>query len=92
MLEFLNGPGKRILVTLLGVGSVALNKKFGLNLGDAEIAAIASLIITFVGQSAWKEAAMAKAEVAAGNVNTLEDAAKVLGPQPVPDPKPTVKP
>lgn len=74
---------KRLLLAALSTAVVALNKKLGLNLGEAEIAAIAAIIMSALWGSNLKEAAIKKAEAAAAAVKTPEDAAAVLkGPQP----------
>lgn len=79
-----NNPSmKRLLVALLGAGAIALNKRFGFALGDTEVEAVAAIVLGYLAQSSYKEAAIAKAN-AAGNaaanaVTTPEAAAKVLG-------------
>ncbi len=64
MTEFLNGPGKRIIAALVGVGCVALNKKFGLEISEAGQGEIVGLISLFIAQSKWGEVAHAKMEAA----------------------------
>lgn len=60
MLEFLAGPGKRMIAALIGVACVALNKKFGLEISEAGQAEITGLVCTFIAQSKWGEVAHAK--------------------------------
>ena len=79
MLEFLNGPGKRIIASLIGVAAVALNNKFGLGISEAGQAEITALVIAFITQSKWGEVAHAKAEAAAAAVKSVDDAAAMLG-------------
>ncbi len=69
---------KRLLVTTAGAGAIALNKKWGLNLGDVEVEALAALVIGFLAQSAYKEAAKAKGVEAAATIKTPGDAVAVL--------------
>lgn len=78
MMEILgNASLKRLLFTLAGAAVVALNKKLGLGLETVDIAGIVSMVVAFVGQSAWKEAKMAGVDAAA-KVVTVTDAAKEL--------------
>ena len=55
---------KRLLLTLAGVAVAALNKKAGLDLGPAELGAIAAMIATAVGSSNWVKGTLAKADAA----------------------------
>ena len=55
---------KRLGVTLVGAAAVVANKKWGLNLGDVEIEALAAMVLGFLAQSSWKETALDKAEKA----------------------------
>lgn len=75
---------KRLVVMGLSALAVLLNKKFGLNLGEAEVAAVAAIVVTFLAGSNLKEVANKKAEVAAAAVKSTEDAAAALGGKVVP--------
>jgi hypothetical protein len=70
---------KRLIVTGLSAVAIILNQKFGLNLGDAEIAALAAIIVTFLAGSNLRAMADKKAEVAAAAIDSTEKAAAVLG-------------
>lgn len=85
--EFLGGSTfRRFVVFAVGAVAVLLNKKLGLELGMEEQAALVTLVIAYLGQSAYKEAAKAKAMVSAADIKSVEDAIaefkKGLGPQP----------
>ncbi len=66
MMELLSNPSlKRFLFTIAGAAVVAMNKKLGLGLDPVDIAGIVSMVVAFVGQSAWKEARLAGMDAAA---------------------------
>jgi len=75
---------RRLLMTALAAGVVALNRKFGLDLNAEEIAALAALALGYLAQSAAVDrarilaAGQAAADAAAGKVETAADAAAVL--------------
>lgn len=75
---------KRLVVAALSAGALVLNKKFGLELGDAEIAAIAGIVMTFLAGSNLRAIADKKAEAAAAEVKSSSDAAATLGGKVVP--------
>jgi hypothetical protein len=70
---------KRLLVTVIGFGLMALNKKLGLDLSDIAIASISTFLAAYVVQSGLKAAAKIKADAAAAAVSTPSAADKVLG-------------
>lgn len=59
-----NGSMRRLLAVLLAPVFAMANKKFGLNLGEAEVDAVLALVGVYIMQSAWKEQAIAKVEAA----------------------------
>lgn len=73
---------RRLIGFLVTPGVALANRKWGLGLEAGEVEAIAAASIGYVAQSAWKEAAIAKAaaagNAAAAQVVTLEDARKLL--------------
>lgn len=58
----MSGTGRRLLVFLLGFATVALNKRFGLDLDPQAIVAELALILGYIVQSAAKEAVVAHAD------------------------------
>ena len=73
---------KRWVTLALGVLAVLFNKKLGLNLGEVEIAALATMVSVFIGASNAKEFGIAKveaqAETAAKEIDSREKAMGVL--------------
>lgn len=66
LLAIVTNPSvKRLFVFLLSLGTVALNKKFGLNLDAAEILGVVITALGFIGQSAAKEASLARSDALA---------------------------
>lgn len=59
-----NGSMRRLVALMLAPAFTVVNKKFGLNLGEAEVDAVLALVGVYIMQSAWKEQAMAKVEAA----------------------------
>lgn len=57
-----SGTGRRLLVFLLGFLTVALNKKFGLDLDPQALVAELVLILGYIVQSAGNEALQAHAD------------------------------
>lgn len=69
-----SGTVRRAAAAVLGITLVALNHKLGLDLSDAELAALSAMVLGYLGQSAYKEAAQAKAAaVALPNVGAAID-------------------
>lgn len=68
----LSGTGRRLLVFLLGFLTVALNKRFGLDLDANQLVGELALILGYITQSAVKEAsdAHAEAKLSAASVST----------------------
>jgi hypothetical protein len=85
MVELLTNPSlKRAAVGALAAALIALNRKLGLQLETADVAAIVALAVAFIGQSAAKEVKLAGLE-AAKKVDSPEAARAVLeqpGPKP----------
>lgn len=83
---------KRFLALLLAPLFLLLKSKLGIEVPETVQDLLLVSIITYVGGSHWKAAAVEKAKasatVAAGGVVTVEDAAKVLAPAPAPEVKP----
>lgn len=50
---------KRLAAFLIGLLAIVLNKKLGLELDASTQAAIVTIVLGFIGQSAWKEAKLA---------------------------------
>jgi len=75
---------KRLVVAALSAAAVFINKKFGFALGEAEIAAIAGIVITYLAQSAVVQKAKLAGESAAAEVADANKAAEVLGGKVVP--------
>jgi len=79
---------KRLAVLVVSVAVIALNKKFGLDLGVGEIASLSAIVIAYLSGSNWKAAALAKAEAlgaaAAATVDSPAAAVAAInrGPQP----------
>ncbi len=69
---------KRAVASVVGVLVLSLNQKLGLALDATAQASIAAIVVAYISQSAWKEAALAKVN-ATPPVTTLADAAAVLG-------------
>lgn len=57
-----SGTARRIAIVVVGLVIVPLNRKLGLNIPPEEVAATLLLLATYLVQSSWKEAAIAKAE------------------------------
>lgn len=92
---FLSNPTvRRLAVTGASAAVVALNHRFGLGLGTEDIAGLVALALGYLVQSAATDRARiiseanAAAAVAAGKVQTVEDAAKVLALPTKPEVKP----
>lgn len=86
-----NSGLKRLIAFVITMLALLLNKRLGFELSPEEKAELVALTVAFIGQSAWKEVAMKKAEasgrVAAGEVDSIENAiikleARTKGPQP----------
>jgi hypothetical protein len=80
-------PGtKRFLALLLAPLFLLVKSKLGIEVPETVQDLLLVSIITYVGGSHWKAAAVAKAEAsaatAAGSVTTVQDAAAVLAPAP----------
>lgn len=76
ILELLKaGATRRLAVFALTPLLVLLNSKFGLDLSAEAIGAVVVSSVAYLVQSAWKEAAVKKAEA---QVKTPEDAAEVF--------------
>lgn len=74
VLAIITNPSvRRLLVFVLSFGTVALNKKFGLNLDAAEIIGVVVTALGYIGQSAVKEASVARSDA-------LADVAKSASP------------
>jgi hypothetical protein len=72
---------KRGLAFLLGLAAVALNKKLGLSLGPAELAALSSLVLGYIAQSALtKTKAAPVAQVAADLAEVAKEVAEDAKP------------
>jgi hypothetical protein len=73
---------KRLGVTLLGVGLVALNKKLGLGFSDEALLGIASMAVAYVVSGSYKAAVVEKAKQegtsAAASVKDLKDVMDAL--------------
>jgi len=71
---------KRLLVLILGFGAMFLHNKFGIELSEADIAGLAGILITFIGQSAARSIHQDKlaAAMAAAKVDSPEAAVAVL--------------
>lgn len=72
------GTVKRLVIALLGVGVIALNKRFGLNLGTEEVVAISGVIAAYLVQSGVVESAKEKSRAEAAKIQTAEAAAAYL--------------
>ena len=80
-MDFFTSPTfRRLVVTLATAALVALNRRLGLGMEAADVAALAGLAAAYVAQSAAKSIAEAKAagELAASRVETKADAVAVL--------------
>lgn len=86
-----NAGLKRLAAFLVTFLALLLGKKFGIELSPEEKAELVALTVAFIGQSAWKEAALAKAasagSAAAASVSTVDAAVikmeeRTKGPQP----------
>jgi hypothetical protein len=73
---------KRLVVFGLGALFVLLKKKIGLDISETDTEVIATMVMTYVLQSSWKEATVAKAsaasDVAKASIQNADDAVKVL--------------
>lgn len=73
---------KRLAVTVLAIGLIALNKKLGLGLESAELMSIAVTTVGYVATGAYKATALAKAErekeVRMAEVVALPEATQIL--------------
>lgn len=73
-----NAGLKRLAAFLVTFLALLLSKKLGIELTSEEKAELVALTIAFIGQSAWKEASLAKSEaagkLAAGQVQTVDAA------------------
>ena len=83
---------KRFLAILLAPLFLLIKSKLGLDVPESVQDLLIVSIITYVGGSHWKAAAVEKAKVAstaaASGVVTVQDAAAVLAPAPTPEVKP----
>lgn len=86
-----NAALKRMLAFIITAGAVLLSKKFGIELSETEKAELVALASFYIGQSAWKETALKKAEAAGEaasiSMTDIEKAvenvlARTKGPQP----------
>lgn len=78
---------KRAGAALAGVAIIALNKKFGLGLGDVDIGAISSILLTYLLQSVWHSNKKLQADAQAtaeASVKSSKDAAVVFNSTKVP--------
>lgn len=80
---------KRVAVTLLGMGLIAVNKKLGLGFGAEEVGGIASLVVGYVWSGSWKatrieeakkaiEEAHINGESAKAQVKTMDDSLNTI--------------
>lgn len=76
------GGVKRVVATAAAVVVPFVNKKFGLGLDATDVASVVGALAVFVWQSGHKQALVEAAKVgsdAADKVQTVQDAAQVLG-------------
>jgi Mg2+/Co2+ transporter CorB len=79
MADIINsGTFRRLVVFLVSGLVLLLNKKLGLDISDAEATAFAGLVIAYIAQSALKETAVAKAAIAAGEIDSVTKAADII--------------
>ena len=83
---------KRFLALLLAPVFLLIKSKLGIEVPETVQDLLIVAVISYIGGSHWKAAAIAKAEAqastAAGDVKSVDDAAKVLAPAPAPEVKP----
>lgn len=66
VLAIITNPSvRRLLVFLLSIGTVLLHRKWGLELNAEEIVGVIVMALGYMGQSAVKEASMAKTDALA---------------------------
>lgn len=63
-----NASFRRMLAVGLAPIFAVLNKKFGWQLSESEVDVVFAIIALYIGQSAWKETAMAKINQAGADV------------------------
>lgn len=83
-LEILSNPSvRRFVVTLITMGTVALNKKLGLDLDPNHLFDLCIVGLGYVGQSAAREAVVAHADAkvaASDNLRAVAEAGKTSPP------------
>ena len=72
---------KRAVVGAITAGAIMFNKKLGLQMELGDIAALVSLAIAFMGQSALKEVKLAGVEAAA-KVDSVKSAVDIMNAVP----------